>query len=294
LKRYTESEKLIIFLIIFVAGVLLAGLFSAIPFLISDAKISDLSNSEGLQELSSGFLRLQLFLNHLGMFLLPSFIYGIYVYGKSGFAMGFNLDRSPKSINFILAVLFFLAAYPLVNFIHYINTLIPLAEWMEGTEQNVRETLNKILSSDNKFMLVLNILLISIMPAIGEEFIFRGILQKLISKIFKNGHLGVWIAAFLFSAIHLQFEGFLARMVLGAILGYTFYFTRNLWIPMFLHFLNNLIPLLSFMLMDKDLTDTANFEQGLNWYSLIVPLIGIPIVVYFFLRYNKSPDHSYA
>ena len=87
--------------------------------------------------------------------------------------------------------------------------------------------------------LLINMVMIGVIPAIGEEFLFRGALQKIFSEWTKNKHLGIWISAILFSAMHLQFYGFIPRMLLGALFGYTLLWTGSLWIPIFGHFVNN-------------------------------------------------------
>ena len=80
---------------------------------------------------------------------------------------------------------------------------------------------------------------VAIVPAIGEELLFRGLIQKFFRQIFGNPHAAIWVTAILFSAFHLQFYGFLPRMLLGAFFGYLFYFSRNLGYAIIAHFINN-------------------------------------------------------
>ncbi len=294
MKPFSARERIIIFLFIFVLGIILSAGLSIIPSLFSELSLSELANTDSVKKLSPTYLRLQLFLSHLGMFLIPSFVFGWYVYGRKHFLKGFDLNEIPKIQYILFAFLLLIFCYPLVNLLHYINTMLPLADWMKGAEQNVKEILNTILSADHAFVLVLNILLISVMPAIGEELIFRGIIQKNTSAFFKNGHIGVWIGAILFSAIHMQFEGFLARMALGAILGYSYYFTKNLWVPIILHFINNLIPILFFMLLDMDITNTENLQDNVSWAPLVISFLGVPALIYYFTRLYGKPREDYA
>jgi len=81
--------------------------------------------------------------------------------------------------------------------------------------------------------------MIAILPAIGEELLFRGVLQRIFANWTKNIHLGVWIAAILFSAMHMQFYGFLPRMMLGVLFGYLFVWSGSLLLPILCHFINN-------------------------------------------------------
>ena len=88
----------------------------------------------------------------------------------------------------------------------------------------------------------LNLVIIAALPAIGEELIFRGVFQKILQNLFRSGHLSVWFTSFLFSAIHFQFYGFLPRFILGLIFGYLFLWSRNIWLPVIAHFINNAVP----------------------------------------------------
>jgi len=86
----------------------------------------------------------------------------------------------------------------------------------------------------------------------------------------------------------MQFEGFLARMTLGAILGYSYYFTRNFWVPVMLHFLNNLIPLLVFVYMDVDLTATDDPTNQFSWISLLISILGVPAIIYLYINLHDQ------
>jgi membrane protease YdiL (CAAX protease family) len=79
---------------------------------------------------------------------------------------------------------------------------------------------------------------IALIPAIGEELLFRGVIQ---GSIFKNTniHVAVLLTSIIFSAFHLQFYGFLPRMVLGILLGYSLAWSGSLWLPVLIHFINN-------------------------------------------------------
>src|SRR5207344_1198984 len=87
--------------------------------------------------------------------------------------------------------------------------------------------------------LAINLFIIAFLPALGEELFFRGMMQKLFSQLTKNNHLAIIITSIIFSAIHLQFYGFLPRMVLGIFLGYLLVWSGSLWLPILAHFVNN-------------------------------------------------------
>ena len=105
--------------------------------------------------------------------------------------------------------------------------------------------------------LLINLVIIGLIAAIAEEIFFRGILQQIFKEWSKSIHSSVLITAFLFSAIHMQFSGFLPRFILGILLGYMYYWTKTIWIPIIIHFINNgIIVILSY----KPIGDIISFD----------------------------------
>jgi len=96
-----------------------------------------------------------------------------------------------------------------------------------------------LLSGSTPGTLILNLVIVAGLAAVSEEAFFRGALQQFLLEKFRNGHAAVWLTALFFSIIHFQFYGFLPRLLLGALLGYLFLYTQNLWIPVTFHFINN-------------------------------------------------------
>jgi hypothetical protein len=93
------------------------------------------------------------------------------------------------------------------------------------------------METSNQFLATL--VAVAFLPAICEEWLFRGALQPLVSKWSGNIHVGVWVSAILFSAIHFQFFGFIPRMLLGAGFGYMVVASGSLWPAVLGHFVNN-------------------------------------------------------
>jgi len=136
--------------------------------------------------------------------------------------------------------LFFVVGLPFVGWLAYWNLQLPLPDWMEQSEQNTDLLLKGILQMETTPEFLLAFLTVAVTPAIGEELLLRGVLQRRILRVwFGNPHAGIWVAALLFSAMHLEFAGFAPRLLLGALLGYTYYWSRSLWVPIVLHFLFN-------------------------------------------------------
>ncbi|HEY9045626.1 MAG TPA: type II CAAX endopeptidase family protein [Ohtaekwangia sp.] len=114
-----------------------------------------------------------------------------------------------------------------------------IEEWAKSTEEQLGELTEYLTSFDSQAQVFLALIVIAVLPAIGEELVFRGIIQREFFRASNNIHLAIWTSAAIFSAIHLQFYGFVPRMLLGALFGYVYYWSGNLWIPVLAHFINN-------------------------------------------------------
>lgn len=107
-----------------------------------------------------------------------------------------------------------------------------------------------MLKADHLGGLLFNLLIIALIPAVGEELTFRGVLQQGLSRRM-NPHVAIILAAAIFSFIHFQFYGFLPRMFLGILLGYMFYVSGSLWTSILMHFVNNGTAVVLYYLNDK-------------------------------------------
>ena len=135
---------------------------------------------------------------------------------------------------------------PVINLLGLLNKqmelpafMAPIEEWMRAQETLAEQLTTILLSSDSVWVILANLIVIAVTAGITEEFLFRGALQRVIGKWTSNPHTIIWIAAILFSAFHLQFYGFLPRMILGACFGYLLYWSKSIWISVFSHFVNN-------------------------------------------------------
>lgn len=118
------------------------------------------------------------------------------------------------------------------------STFAKLEEYMKTLEETAQIATEKMLNVSTFGGLLLNLLIIALIPAVGEEMTFRGVLQQSLTQKM-NPHVAIILSAAIFSFIHFQFYGFLPRMFLGILLGYMFYITNSLWISILMHFANN-------------------------------------------------------
>lgn len=163
--------------------------------------------------------------------------------------------------------------------------------WAKETEENL-EVVVKMLTADlTPGLFAVGLLVIAFIPAIGEELVFRGMIQTEFRRLLGNPHAAVWVSAVFFSAVHLQFMGFVPRVLLGAFLGYIYLWSNNLLIPIMGHFLNNGLQLLGIYLyqqgvIDFDMEDTSSAP----WPVVIVSLMALGAISFYLIRYFQKEN----
>ena len=188
-------------------------------------------------------------ISSFGTFFAPALLFS-YCASKKWFSYSKADKIAPPSLaGYVLIISLFIL--PVIASLGYMNEQITLPEWMQKIETWMREMeeISKILlqtltANSNISILLLNILIMALFPALFEEFLFRGTLQPFFSKWFANKHVAIIVTAFIFSAIHLQFYGFIPRFLLGIYLGYLLIWGKSLWLPIFAHFMHNAVSLI--------------------------------------------------
>jgi len=130
--------------------------------------------------------------------------------------------------------------------------------------------------------------MIAIIPAIGEELCFRGIFQRLFTEMTNNIHLGIIISSLFFSAVHLQFYGFIPRFLLGSLFGYMLVWSRTMWLPIIAHFVNNGVAVIFYYFVSRNKIDSEMEEIGAQqgtYMLAIVSLIIGGILIYYLYNY---------
>jgi uncharacterized protein len=176
-------------------------------------------------------------LQSFAVFIIPAFITAYLFSPSASFFLG--IDKKPLGSSVVLAMFATIAAVPFINWLGAVNHLADLPAWMKETEEQAMELTKAYLRMEDPGDMIYSLLLMALLPAIGEELLFRGVVQRLFTDWVKNIHLAVIITGIVFSAIHMQFYGFLPRMALGIFLGYLFVWTGSLWVPVIVHFTNN-------------------------------------------------------
>jgi membrane protease YdiL (CAAX protease family) len=132
-----------------------------------------------------------------------------------------------------------------------------------------------------------NIFMIAVLPALGEELLFRGVIQRIFTSWIRNYHWGIWIAAFLFSAMHMQFYGFLPRMALGAMFGYLLVWTGTMWVPILAHFVNNTMGVLAYYFISKGVIskDIEQWGSGSEQFPMVLlSMVSVGLLLFLIWR----------
>lgn len=169
-------------------------------------------------------------------------------------------------------------------------------EWASTKEEQLKELTEYLTRFENIGGLLVGLLVIAVLPAIGEELVFRGLGQRMFHGLTNNHHAGIWLAAFLFSFIHLQFYGFFPRFLLGALFGYIYYWSGNLWYPIMAHFVNNGFTLIMLYMYQQRVTElnVEDTESVPLYTALLALLITLGMLYYFRKRFLKTSDAEHG
>jgi len=163
-------------------------------------------------------------------------------------------------------------------------------DWARNMEDQMLE-LTKLLSTYNSFgEMLLALVIIAVLPALGEELVFRGLLQTKLHAITKNAHAAIWIAAVIFGAFHMQFYGVVPRILLGALFGYLYFYSGNLWYAILAHFINNGLAVLVAYIgprVDED-WDATEMDSEVPIYLSIIGLIACGYLFSLFYKTMKN------
>ena len=293
---YSNLAKLLSLIIIILVCLLFTMLFGivfAIPFwglniLDLFSGLSNYSNPESLN-----LLKYFQVINQIGIFILPAIFYSYL--DKRNITSALTLNIKPKVITLLFVSILIFISIPFVDWMVSINQSIKFPEFLSNLENWFIESENQAMALTELFLdvntlwgLLFNVFMIAIMAAISEEFLFRGVLLKLFAEWTKNIHLAVIFSALLFSAFHLQFYGFLPRFMLGVLLGYLFVWTKSLWVPIFVHFLNNAIAVIISYLFNNGVISFGIESVGSYDNSVFLGSILFIIIFLVLINYNEK------
>lgn len=174
---------------------------------------------------------------HLFQYLIPAILFVYLLYPKKALKQLYA-DRLPSLENIALGFALVISIYPFISFVYYWNTqLLPDS----AISQEKLDLQQVFLQMSSPLDFILNLILLGLVAGVGEELLFRGVLQKKLTLWAKNVHLGAFLTGAIFSLMHFQLEGFLPRFILGTLFCYLLIYGKSVWLSVFLHIFFNSI-----------------------------------------------------
>lgn len=295
----TPYLKLVIFVImIFLFAFFFTALSGLLIYWFYDINI--LTNPTSLSNLSDptviAALKLMQVFSASGTFIIPPFI-AAFLFSKEPINF-LALKKSPAPVIALAVIGLVLFSSPLINQMMVWNQQMILPEflktfevWMKNTEAKATEVTLAFMKMNSAIDFLLVFLMIALLPALGEELVFRGIIQQLFKKLIANSFLAILFTSIIFSAIHMQFYGFFPRMMLGLLLGYLLEWSGSLWLPILLHFLNNgAAVVMAYFFPDLNI-DLVGTSPGEAWQVLVSAIL-CGILIYFIYAYSKKKSYQ--
>jgi membrane protease YdiL (CAAX protease family) len=277
----------LLFYLLILAGSLI---FKADPWVLGNPFIEN-----GLKE--AGFIKYSLMVQTISFFLVPAVI--ILTKLNPGYKSSIMDIKTLRINDLMLVIILAICTFPVTGLAGRLNSgmvlpdgLSGVGEWMRDKEDYADRLLDLIMTPETLTGMWLNIIVIAALPAISEELIFRGVFQKIFQNIFRSGHLSVWFISFLFSAIHFQFYGFLPRFILGLIFGYLFLWSRNLWLPVIAHFINNAVPVAGAYIKGWEAVNSPSAGSIGKQITIVIFSLLIGIVILDWFRQGAYKDRK--
>lgn len=276
-----------------------AGIISGV--FIFDIPLKDLYAGEALVATTANapLLKYYQFANQIGLFIAPALLFAFF--SRSGRKDLLRIRTGVPVLSFLLAGMILFTGLPLIGQLLEWNDMLKLPpalksveQWMRNSENNASHITDLFLQTGSWQGLAANLLIMAVVPALGEEFIFRGILQPLLKEWTKSKYAAVIISAFVFTAVHLQFYGFLPRFALGLYLGYLFFRSGSIWLPVFVHFLNNAISVIVAFFFFRGMigTDYETFGSTDKPVVLVISILITALLIYLFSEFPRKNNKA--
>jgi len=279
---------------------LVAGTLLSLAVLMGMYGINVLQNAEGLSGGDPAFaagLKITQLLTTVFTFIAPPILLAM----TERISVGqFYQFRKPKASLLLLVLVIMICSMPAMEWLALANQKMrlpeffePVENWMKEKEESAMKMTFLLLRIRNLGDFLINIFIIALLPGVAEELLFRGAVQRSFYRMYQNPHVAIWLSAFIFSAIHVQFFGFFPRLALGAAFGYIYLWTGSLWYAMFAHFLNNAYAVCQawYMQIHHIPLEQSDNYSFFPWYGCVISLL-LSIFLFRYLKYKTTAHHG--
>ncbi len=225
----------------------------------------------------------------LVLFALPAFLFAVIINKKPFRYLGFATHSNARQ--FYLVLLLVIAALFAQSIISQLNEMIPISKhWAQTFKRMEDEYSKEVLSMAQMKTFadyIYALIILAFLPALFEELFFRGALQQMFIGLFRNVFWGIVITSIFFSAAHFSYYGFLTRLFLGMLLGYIFYYGKNIWLNIAAHFFNNAIVVTGLYWLSRSGKPIEKGMQDDN-YPVLIGIIAIIAVLALFVFFKRE------
>ncbi len=195
----------------------------------------------------------------------------------------------------VIAVVAILVAQGLIQVLVELTQKIPLPDSLKkivDRGKQIDQLTNSLLSGTSVILFLTSTLVFAVIPALGEELFFRGLIlgDMLKSKI--NPVVSIITTGFLFSLAHGEFDNFLAIWVLGCFLGYLYYSSGSLWVSVLAHFTNNFIVVILKYLYNTGVLKADISESDIPLAAVVISVVLFMGCVYVVYKWQNRYDFA--
>lgn len=286
-RNFSFPSQMGIFLGLIGGGLILGAIISAGIWLMMTGRPLMAMESDMLNPKYYNAIMVMQAVSTLFIFFLPVYFFGLICYKNPTKFIGLNTPTNYRQFLLVLGIL--ILTFPLSGALAELNKMIPIPKTWEikfKAMEKAREVQEAALININSFSkYIISLVVIGLLPGIFEEVCFRGGLQNILTKWFKNPWVAILVTAILFSAIHISYYGFLVRFALGIVLGLVFYFSGSLWLSILFHFLYNGLQVTALYVATMSGNKASkDIEQN---FPLWAGVIALALIVYAFIKFRE-------
>lgn len=286
-RNFSFPGQLGIFLGLVGGGVIIGAIASAVIWLAMTGRPLLSMQSDILNPKYYNAIMMMQAVSTLFMFFLPVYLFALICYRNPSKFMGFKTPINYRQFLFVIGIL--ILTFPLSGALAELNKIIPIPKTWEikfKAMEAAREAQEAALININSFpRYLISMVVIGLLPGIFEEVCFRGGLQNILVKWFKNPWTAIIITSILFSVIHISYYGFLVRFALGIVLGLLFYYSGSLWLAIIFHFLYNGLQVTALYVATT--TGSKASKDIEEHFPIWAGVIALVLIVFAFIRFKQ-------